>query len=496
LSEYRRQILIGGVVAVIVGIILIASIAYLPLIGSTTSSKSSSTTSSASTFSKTSSQTSTTTYSNTASSGLQLQINLNTTQIEYGGHLSVKVELFNPPSSNLSLNVSYSSDQTILNWNSRDFLCSLNPVDDLFGFALYQGYYTSQNASSASPLLLAPEAAIGCPTFYQPNVSKITVAPGSDSANLSNGNSINLEFNATTENCYETQGGAVTIVNSQNGTTTTYTTQEPGSECGGGPSLYGYWTKAPVNQSCTQVPLANETVATSMLGPYCNLASFPVGSYTLVAQDLWNQTVYAYFDVVNTLPGCPPVQTVDNGFVVSAGTTSAIVCIQLYYYNSSTALTLNLTKALSIEALYYVRNGSLGIPVSFSGTSNFTISPSQSQLVIGGPTDENEGSVVAFAITANTGASGTYELGISGGYAWMLGSSEPLQCGYYGELVAGNGQPNYVSPTGCITYSTTSMSGTETTSSSSNYHTIPGIPYALLSGNLYFKVIGVMNPTQ
>ncbi|MHB8566609.1 MAG: hypothetical protein ACYC7D_07845 [Nitrososphaerales archaeon] len=35
MSEYRRQILVGGVAAVIVGIILIASIAYLPLVSTT-----------------------------------------------------------------------------------------------------------------------------------------------------------------------------------------------------------------------------------------------------------------------------------------------------------------------------------------------------------------------------------------------------------------------------------------------------------------------------
>ena len=56
--------------------------------------------------------------------------------------------------------------------------------------------------------------------------------------------------------------------------------------------------------------------------------------------------------------------------------------------------------------------------------------------------------VVAFVVTAEAGASGTYQLGFLsypalGGNSWMLGPQEPLRCGYYGELVAGSGQPNY-----------------------------------------------------
>ncbi len=185
-----------------------------------------------------------------------------------------------------------------------------------------------------------------------------------------------------------------------------------------------------------------------------------------------------------------------------------MLCVQLYYY-SATPLTLNLTGLLSIQALQYVYNGSVGTPRSFSGGPNFTVSVSQSQLVIGGPTNENEGTVVAYNLTAKAGASGTYQLGYflsSSLNSWMLGPQEPEQCGYYGQLVAGSGQPNYAQPTGCITYTYTTTTclcptapaacpcASETTASSSS-PSIPGIPYPLITGEVYFRIVGVINST-
>ena len=124
---------------------------------------------------------------------------------------------------------------------------------------------------------------------------------------------------------------------------------------------------------------------------------------------------------------------------------------------------------------------------------------------------------MAFAVTARAGASGTYQLGFLyspglGGGAWELAPQEPLRCGYYGQLVAGSGQPDYVQPTGCISYemmpssSSSSSSSTvclcptspaacpcasETTEGSNGGITLPGIPYPLLSGSVYFFVVGV-----
>jgi hypothetical protein len=306
-------------VAAIIAIIAVAGAVYLPLTTTTTTPVGTS---------YTTQHNFPTTYSSTSTTNSQLQINLNTSKIQYGGHLSVKIELFNPSSESVSLNVNYSNNQTILNWNSKDFLCSLGPVQNLFGFALYQGYYTSQNISTASnQLVLAPSAGIGCPTTYQPNISKVTIAPGSDSANFSNGNSQNLEINATTESCR---------------------TQGQGYECGGGASLYGFWTSPPANKSCNQIYPLNQTAPHGMYyPPNCNLVSFPVGSYTLVSQDLWNHTVYAYFQVVNQSGLVTPVS-------ISATINSSII----QRYSSALKVTVtvqnNGSTTIEIPSLYNI----------------------------------------------------------------------------------------------------------------------------------------------
>jgi len=166
-----------------------------------------------------------------------------------------------------------------------------------------------------------------------------------------------------------------------------------------------------------------------------------------------------------------------------AGASSpAIICVQLYYFNSTGSLTLNLTNGLSIRA---------AVPTSFDGASNFTVTASQAQLVLGGSGNESEGAVVAFSVTAKPGASGTYELGFfhDGSNEYVLGIQEPETCGAYGQLVAGDGRPNYVYQSGgCLTYATVN------TSYSPSY-TLAGVPYPLLPGDIYFRMVGVTNST-
>ena len=67
---------------------------------------------------------------------------------------------------------------------------------------------------------------------------------------------------------------------------------KPHTGCCQGSSLDGYWT-APTNSSCSVAYNANG----SSLSTPCNFRAFTPGSYTIVAEDLWNQTVYGYFQV-------------------------------------------------------------------------------------------------------------------------------------------------------------------------------------------------------
>jgi hypothetical protein len=180
---------------------------------------------------------------------------------------------------------------------------------------------------------------------------------------------------------------------------------------------------------------------------------------------------------------------------VFAGTGSpAIICLQLYYFAASPE-TFNVTGALSIMAQQSAQGGR-----QFNGEANFTVIASQAQVVIGGPTDENEGTVVAYAVTAKPGASGTYELNFlppGGPNRWLISSNdEPLGCPYYGALVAGNAQPDYVLGSSCLTISTTEFSSSSATVGGTSYHMLTGVLYALIDGDIYFSVFGVTNSTE
>jgi len=154
--------------------------------------------------------------------------------------------------------------------------------------------------------------------------------------------------------------------------------------------------------------------------------------------------------------------------------------MQLYEFNSTSPIVVNVTSLLSVQGRQAVGAGFASVP---SG-GNFTIAASLDQILLGGPSNINEGSVVAFTITAKPGASGTYDLGIRGMEA---AGSEPMGCGDFGSLLAGSGQPNYAIIGGCITYSTTNANPP---------FTIPGVSYNILSNDLYFRIVTLTNSTQ
>jgi len=168
------------------------------------------------------------------------------------------------------------------------------------------------------------------------------------------------------------------------------------------------------------------------------------------------------------------------GTVVANTNSPAVICLQLYEFNSASLVTVNTTKLISIQGSQPIQGGGRG---SVSGAGNFTVVASQSQVVLGGPMNSGEGTLVAIAITAKPGASGTYSIALGG---FEVGGSEPDSCGSNGELVAGNGQPNYALIGDCITYSTTSAQSS---------FTIPGVDYNILSNSLYFRITDVSNST-
>ena len=243
-------------------------------------------------------------YSAVSPGGLQLQIRLNSTEIQVGGALTGQVYLFNTLDGNVSLTPNFSANPNILKWDYVDTICGLSPVDHMFGYALFQGHYTPENISRAiEPLLLAPpEAVFYCPnTLYAESyIHNVNFAPknylATVSANASFGDvfkaqSVKMQANVTTGHCFtEPYQATGTVI--ENGVTTSYTTTELSFGCNSDTSLYGYWT-LPIDPSCSLRVNANSTN-----NHYCNFHPFPVESYTLVAEDLWNDTTFAYFQVI------------------------------------------------------------------------------------------------------------------------------------------------------------------------------------------------------
>ncbi len=228
-------------------------------------------------------------YSTVSPQGLQLRVRLNTTTIRAAGALTAQVSLFNTLAKNVSVVPDYSAMKNLSKWDWNLNLCGFSPVFDAFSFALFQGHYTSANISQAAgPLRLAPPTLSTCPLAGElPNVKNIEFGRESSLSTISRNPpresstlTVEMQYNATTGYC-RTRSGTVTEIITNNGTETTSTLLEPGSECGYSTSLYGYWTWPNANDTCFD----------------CNLHPFPIGSYTLVAEDEWNQAVFAYFQV-------------------------------------------------------------------------------------------------------------------------------------------------------------------------------------------------------
>jgi hypothetical protein len=190
-----------------------------------------------------------------------------------------------------------------------------------------------------------------------------------------------------------------------------------------------------------------------------------------------------------------------SGTLVAGTSSPAIVCVEFYWFNSTApAFTENVMSLFQIEG--YTLGGPFGTRDGYpmNGASNFTVTASQSQLVLGGPTNANEGTVVAYSITAKSGASGTYRFLVNGEGEW-LGASGAENCGPNGELVAinlvaGNGQPNYVytGPTLCGTVEVTTLSGM--TNSTQQTFSIPGVTYRIPGSILLYRIVSLTNSTQ
>ncbi len=239
--------------------------------------------------------------------GLQLGVALNTTSLLAGKGLSAEAYLTNtlPRNVSLSANLTAFPGDPALEALGRGYACDGAGLLGILNFGLYQGHYTGANFSQeALPLILENPVAwnLGCPNPYyyvQSPPQSIEFAPNSDRATLSGQETMSMHISFKTVNCTAVpyKSGPSTII--ENGSTTT---SSGGTELdlAGGPvyeGFRGYWTM-PSNGSHVFIGrYTNDTILQALKEAHGLYHEFTPGHYTIVAEDYWNQTVFAYFEV-------------------------------------------------------------------------------------------------------------------------------------------------------------------------------------------------------
>ncbi len=238
--------------------------------------------------------------------GLQVEVALNMTSVLVAKGLSAQVFLTNTLPTNVSLSANLTADSALEALSASP--CEGAGLLGLLNVGLYQGHYTAANFSQeAVPLFLFPWFLISCPNpFYyvHPYIQSVKFAPNSHEVTLS-GQPTDMRMGLGTGNCtlVPYKSGPSTII--VNGSTTT---SSGGTQldlaCGGpGEGLTGYWTMPPENlldAVSDPHPYSNSTMLQGIDSVYeCCSHQFTPGSYTIVAEDYWNQAAFGYFEVVS-----------------------------------------------------------------------------------------------------------------------------------------------------------------------------------------------------
>jgi hypothetical protein len=207
------------------------------------------------------------TYVSAVTSGVQIQVALNTTMVPMDGAVLTQISLHNTLDQNLSLSVESSSDQTFGNWSEYDSICGdTGQFGTLFGYALFSGHYDAENFSLApAPLQLAPELPLPC-VGGGGEFGGVVFLPNSSIGIINGGVPHQIAENATTVYCVDYPNGS--------------------TGCGLGAGIIGYWD--------TSALIANGTLSSP------NFVRLPPGQYTLVVMDAWDGAAFAGFEVTST----------------------------------------------------------------------------------------------------------------------------------------------------------------------------------------------------
>jgi hypothetical protein len=238
--------------------------------------------------------------------GLQIEVALNTTSLLAGKGLSANVYLTNTLPRNVSLSANLTAvPGSALEALGRGYQCDGEGLLGLLNFGLYQGHYTAANFSrEAVPLVLQLPVANLCPNFYyyvEAAPQSVEFAANSNMVTVSGQKTTGMHLSLWTVNCTAgpyTSGPSTIIVNGS--TTTSSGGTQLSLACGPGyEGLRGYWTMPPNGKYIFIEHSNNSTVLQALKEAHGLYHEFTPGSYTIVAEDLWNQTVFAYFEVVS-----------------------------------------------------------------------------------------------------------------------------------------------------------------------------------------------------
>ena len=152
---------------------------------------------------------------------------------------------------------------------------------------------------------------------------------------------------------------------------------------------------------------------------------------------------------------------------------TAFLCVQYYYYNYSSTMSVNTSSIVSLQGYRSVNNSQL---LGFDPSPNFTISARPEEITLGGANNLNEGALVLYAIHAKSNSSGTYTFSL---LAALYPSME--DCAGFSKIIVGSGSPDYHRFGSC----TAPLSGSYPLNSE-----------GFIDGFLFAKVVGITNSSS
>jgi len=229
----------------------------------------------------------------TSNNGLQLNATLSTVSLAEGGNLTISIEAFNTLSS--YNNVSWKG-----NWA---FQSLIGPCKGgLFNDALYSGFYTSSNISSATPLPWNPPGIPYCPPSgnyayysFDPNSDIFSVIVATPAVSSSSSSS---SFSAYTQVYTSCSLNNQTSTMSDGSTVTSYSTVF----CITSTSIQTPTPPTPASSSVNPTVSNATAISSYQVNGYYDASlsefvQFAPGEYSLLVGGIWGGYVILHFEV-------------------------------------------------------------------------------------------------------------------------------------------------------------------------------------------------------